>query len=108
MNGILGNSLVGLALIISTGYAVASLGPRSLRRRFLSSLSRVAARAPAFLGLKQFSERLAGASAGKAKGACGGCDDCGSAQDSRAAEIGAPEIGSAETRVPLTKVGRRN
>src|ERR1700722_4146741 len=50
MNGILDNSLVGLALLASAVYAIASLGPRSLRRRILGVLSRAAARAPAFLG----------------------------------------------------------
>jgi hypothetical protein len=98
MNSILDNSLVALALIVSAGYALSSLGPRSLRRRVLGSLSRAAARAPVFLGLRRISSRLGAAAAGKAPGACGGCDDCGSAQNSPA----------AETRVPVAKIGRRS
>jgi hypothetical protein len=100
MNSILDNSLVGLALVVSAGYAVSSLGPRSLRRRVLLGLSRVMARAPAFMGLRQTAQRLAAASAGKAQGACGGCDSC--ASEAPAATSPAPEV-----RVPVTKIGRR-
>ena len=100
MNSILDYSLVGLALLVSAGYAVSSLGPRSLRRRALSASSRVMARAPAFLGLRQIAQRLAAASAGKAQGACGGCDNCGS-------EAPAAAPPTAEVRVPVTKIGRR-
>ena len=46
MNGVIDNSLVGLALLVSAGYALSSLGPKSLRRRLLEALSRAAARAP--------------------------------------------------------------
>lgn len=101
MNGILDNSLVGLVLLVSAGYAMSSLGPRSLRRSVLAALSRTAARAPAFLGLRRTAQWLAVASADKAQGACGGCDGCGSepapAQKSPAAEI----------TVQVTKIGRR-
>jgi hypothetical protein len=100
MNSILDNSLVGLALLVSAGYAVSSLGPRSLRRRALSALSGALARAPAFLGLRRIAQRLAAASASKAQGACGGCDSCGS-------EAPAKTSPAAEVRVPVTKIGRR-
>jgi|SRR5580700_9069920 hypothetical protein len=100
MNSVLDNTLVGLALLVSAGYAVTSLGPRSLRRRLLASLSRITARAPASLRLRRVSERLAIASAGKAQGACGGCDDCGSEKTS----VPAPK---AEVSVPVAKIGRR-
>ena len=40
MNGILDDFLVGLVLTISAGYAVFSLGPRSLRSRTFAALSR--------------------------------------------------------------------
>jgi hypothetical protein len=101
MNGVIDNSLVGLALLVSAGYALLSLGPRSLRRRLLAALSRAAARAPAFLCLRRTAQRLAVASAGKAHGACGGCDDCGSEK--------APTKNSAaaEITVPMGKIGRR-
>jgi hypothetical protein len=100
VNSVLDNTLVGLALVVSAGYAVTSLGPRSLRRRVLASLSRMTARAPAFLRLSRMSQRLAIASAGKAQGACGGCDNCGSEKTPAAAP-------AAEVSVPVAKIGRR-
>jgi hypothetical protein len=105
MNGILDNSLVGLALLVSAGYAVASLGPHGLRRRLLAALSRLTTRAPAFLGLRGMAARLAIASAGKAHGACGGCDNCGSEQSPSPKSPTAAR--SSEIRVPLAKIGRR-
>jgi hypothetical protein len=63
MNSVIDNSLVGLALLVSAGYALLSLGPRSLRRRLLAVLSR----ATALLGLRRTAERLAVASGGKAR-----------------------------------------
>ena len=101
MNGILDNSLVGLALIVSAGYAATSLGPRSLRRRLLWALSRTAARAPAFLRLRRIAQRLDVASADKAAGACGGCDNCGTEQSP------AQKSPEAEVSVPVGKIGRR-
>jgi hypothetical protein len=100
MNNILDDTLVGLALIVSAGYAVSSLGPRSLRRRVLGALSRVAARAPAFLGLRRTARWFESASDGKADGACGGCDSCGSEQ-------AAQKPPASEVSVPVTKIGRR-
>ena len=97
MNSVIDNSLVGLALLGSAGYALLSLGPRSLRRRLLGALSR----ATAFLGLRRTAERLAVSSAGKTHGACGGCDSCGSEQAPKA------EGPSADVRVPVGKIGRR-
>ncbi len=76
MSGIVDNLLVGLLLLLSLGYAVASLGPRSFRKRMLQTLSRWLGHAPAFLGLKSAAQRLGAASATKPQGACCGCDDC--------------------------------
>jgi hypothetical protein len=101
MNALLDNSLVGLALIISAGYAVASLGPRSLRRRVLAVLARGAARAPQALRLGRVAQWLAVAADGKPPGACGGCNDCGS--ESTPAQKPPP----AEVNVPVSKIGRR-
>jgi hypothetical protein len=99
MNSVIDNSLVGLALLVSAGYALSSLGPRSLRRRLLAALSRATARAPALLGLRRAAQWLA-ALAGKAP-ACGGCDDCG-------AEKAPTKMSSAaEITVPVGKIGRR-
>jgi hypothetical protein len=110
MNGIVDNSLVGLALLVSLGYAVSSLGPKSLRRRLLAALSRATARAPALPGLRRLSGRLA-AAAGKAQGTCGGCDDCGTAQPSAPQSSAPPSSAenspAGEIRVPVGKIGRR-
>jgi hypothetical protein len=104
MNSLLDNSLVGLALLASAGYAVASLGPKSVRRRLLSAIARATARAPRFLGLRTMSQRLE-ASAGKAQKACGGCDSCGSDQSPAAkATQNSPAV---EVSVPVAKIGRR-
>jgi len=106
MNGILDGSLVCLALLLSVGYALLSLGPRSLRRRLLAALSGAAARAPAVLGLRAAAQRLSTAAAGKSQGACGGCDDCGtSAADTTKSP--AKDLPTAEVRVPVAKIGRR-
>jgi hypothetical protein len=82
MNSVLDGSLVGLAVLASAGYALSSLGPKSVRRRLLAVLSGAAAHAPAFLGLNR------------------SCDNCG---DEQAAQT-SPE---AEVRVPVAKIGRR-
>jgi hypothetical protein len=100
MNSVIDNSLVGLALLVSAGYALSSLGPRSLRRRLLAALSRATARAPAFLGLRRTTQWLA-ASAGKTHGACGGCDDCGTEK------APSKNPAAAEITVPVGKIGRR-
>jgi hypothetical protein len=105
MNSILDDSLVGLALLASAGYAVASLGPRTLRRRILGVLGGVAARAPAFLGLGRMAQRLAAASMAKAQGACGGCDSCG-AEPTAAQKSPTQNSSAAEVRVPVAKIGR--
>ena len=105
MNGVIDSSLVGLALLASGGYVLLSLGPRGLRRRLAQGLSQAASRAPAFLGLRRMAERLA-ASAGKAQGACGGCDDCGSGQ-AAAKKSAAKNSQAPEVKVPVGKIGRR-
>ena len=96
MNSILDRALVCLVLAVSAGYAVASLGPRGLRRRALEGASRLLARAPAFLRLQSAAARLAAAARGKGSGACGGCDDCGT-------DTAPPK----EIHVPVGKIGRR-
>ena len=104
MNSVLDNSLVGLALLASAGYAAMKLGPRSMRRSVLAASSRLLARAPSALGLRRLAGRLAAASAGKAQGACGGCDNCGSEPTAQSAAQNSP---TAEVRVPVAKIGRR-
>ena len=106
MNGILDGSLVCLALLLSVGYALLSLGPRSLRAKLLALLSRGAARVPVVFGLRGAAQRLSIAAAGKNQGACGGCDDCGTTT-AAAAESPAKNSSAAEVRVPIAKIGRR-
>lgn len=111
MNHMLDDFLVTLVLLISAGYALASLGPKSLRRRLLSALSRTTARVPTFLGLRGVSRRLAAASAAKASGACGGCDGCGDepagVQSSSAQKAPQRKSPSGEVKVPLAQIRRR-
>ncbi len=106
MNGVLDSSLVGLALLASAGYALLALGPRSLRRRLHAGLSRLTAMAPAIFGLRRVAQRLAAAAAGKAQGACGGCDDCGS-QKVSATKPTERQSPVGEISVPVNKISRR-
>jgi hypothetical protein len=80
MPGILDHGLVGLALLVSMGYAVIRLGPKSVRRHLSSALGRLAAFVPPAWGLGRAAERLAMGAAGKGGGGCSGCESCGSEQ----------------------------
>jgi hypothetical protein len=99
MNAVLDNFLVAAVLLISLGYALVKLGPRSLRRRILGALSMFFAAAPSFLGLGGVAQRLATAS-GKSQAACGGCDSCGT-------ETSSVTQSPSEINVPIGKIGRR-
>jgi len=99
MNAVLDNFLVAAVLLVSLGYALIKLGPRTLRQRILWHLSRVLAAAPSFLRLAGVAQRLAAAS-GKNQAACGGCDSCGTESSS------VPQSPS-EINVPIAKIGRR-
>jgi hypothetical protein len=101
MNTLLDGSLVGLALLASVGYAVASLGPRTWRNRLLAAMSRLLALAPSFLGLGRIALRLSAAATVTPQGSCGGCDNCSPQQDA------APQAGAGEVKVPLGNIGRR-
>jgi hypothetical protein len=98
MNSVLDNFLVAAVLLISLGYALVKLGPRSLRQWILQHLSLIFAASPAFLRLKGAAQRLSAAS-GKTQAACGGCGSCGSEPPS------VPP--SSEINVPIGKIGRR-
>jgi hypothetical protein len=98
MNTVLDNFLVAAVLLVSLGYALVKLGPRSLRKRILGQLSLILAAAPPFLKLAGVAQRLAAAS-GKNQAACGGCDTCGT-------ESSSPQSPS-EINVPIAKIGRR-
>jgi hypothetical protein len=101
MNTLLDGSLVGLALLASVGYAVSSLGPRTMRVRLLAAASRLAERAPSYLRLGRAARRLAAAAIVKPQGACGGCDNCG------AESAAAPHSAAAEIKVPVANITRR-
>ncbi len=101
MNSVLDDSLVGLVLLVSAGYAITSLGPRGLKSRVLAALIRCLARAPAFLGLRGVAQHLADTAAAQAKAACGGCGNCGSEPS------GAQKSPAAEVSVPVMKIRRR-
>jgi hypothetical protein len=102
MNAVLDDSLVGVLLLASVGYAVYKLGPRTLKRRILQTISGAMAAAPAFFRLRLAAQKLDAASAaGTAQGACGGCDNCGSESSSE------PQLSGGEIKVPVEKIGRR-
>jgi hypothetical protein len=93
--------LVGGALLASVLYALISLGPRTLKRGVAVRAAALIRSVPTMPGLRSLSRRLETAAAVKPTGACGGCDDCGSA---------APEsTGSAEpeVRIPVSTIGKR-
>ena len=101
MNAVLDNFLVGVLLLVSVGYAAYKLGPRSLKRRILETLSHATAAAPGFLRLGRVAQKLDAASSGSVQGACGGCDNCGTESSSE------PQPSSGEIKVPVEKIGRR-
>ncbi len=76
--------LVAAVLLGALLYAILALGPRAWRQRISAAL--------ASLGLSRI--------APKASGACGGCDTC-------AAPDAKESAGSAETRIALKDIGRR-
>ena len=98
MNAALDNLLVGAVILVSLGYALVKLGPRSLRQRIFRYLRGILEAAPSFLKLEGVAQRLAAAS-GKTQAACGGCDGCGAEEDS--------EPQPSEINVPVGKIGRR-
>jgi hypothetical protein len=101
MNSFLDDLLVGLVLLSSVGYAIYSLGPRTVRGRLLTGASSLLGGLPAFMGLRGIAQRLGRAAAVKAKGSCGGCDNCGSDQP-------AMTQGSAnEVRIPVAGIVKR-
>jgi hypothetical protein len=103
MHGLLDEFLVGGALLASVLYALISLGPRTLKRGVAVRAAALIRSVPTMPGLRSLLRRLEIAAAVKPTGACGGCDDCGSAPP-------APESsGSAEpeVRIPVSTIGKR-
>jgi hypothetical protein len=94
--------LVGGALLASTLYALISLGPRSLKRGLAVRAAALLRSVPTMPGLRSLSRRLESAAAVKPTGACGGCDDCGSAPAPESRGSAAPEV-----RIPVSTIGKR-
>jgi hypothetical protein len=108
MNHWLDQSLVGLLLAASAGYALLTLGPKTLRKSILAAMSKLAAGAPRVFGLAQWAQRLQAAAAAKPKGTCGGCEDCGTGTtSSNPTASGAPST-PREINIPPGKIGRRS
>jgi hypothetical protein len=105
MHGILDNLVVGLVLAASVMYAAFSLGPKTLRRRAMLGAALVLNKLPDALHLGAAALRLEAASAQKATGACGGCDNCGSAQPS--STVTSAGTGASEVRIPVSTIRRR-
>jgi hypothetical protein len=98
MSRLLDTALVTIVLAASMGYALYSLGPKTLRRWLRTTLADLAARAPAALHLGGIERRLREAAGA---GACGGCDSCApSAEDARGGA-------GKEIRVPAASIGKR-
>jgi hypothetical protein len=102
MHRLLDEFLVGGALLASIIYALFSLGPRTLKRGVAARAAALIPSLPKMPGLRSLSRRLETAAAVKPTGACGGCDDCGSAPATESS-------GSAETevRIPVSTIGKR-
>lgn len=98
---VLDGLLVAVALASSATYAALALGPKGLRRRMAEGIARAAASTPALFGLRGRVLRLSSNIGKKGQGACGGCDDCGTARGAESRSSG------AEARVPLAHIGRR-
>jgi hypothetical protein len=101
MNHWLDQVLVGMVLAVSAGYALMSLGPRSLRVRILTLLGRAVSGLPRWSSLTALAQKLDAAAAAKPKGACGGCDNCGTSTGSTT------QSGPTEIKIPVGKIGRR-
>jgi hypothetical protein len=102
MNHWLDQSLVGLLLAASAGYALMTLGPKTLRKKILAGMSRLAT------GLSRWAQRLQTAAAAKPKGACGGCEDCGAGAGAGAGTASGAQSTPSEINIPVGKIGRRS
>jgi hypothetical protein len=99
MSRMLDAALVTIVLAASVGYALYSLGPKTLRRWLRTMLADLAARAPAALHLEGIERRLRDAAGGV--GACGGCGSCAASAEEARGGAG------REIRVPAASIGKR-
>ena len=102
MHSLLDEFLVGGALLASIIYALFSLGPRTLKRGAAMRAAVLIRSLPKMPGLRSLARRLEAAAAVKPTGACGGCDDCGSAPASESGGSAQPEV-----RIPVSTIGKR-
>jgi hypothetical protein len=102
MQGFFDDFLVGFVLLASVGYAAFSLGPGTLRRRMLVGASALLRHVPTPSSLREMALRLETAAI-KAKGLCGGCDNCGSEQQ----QPPSVQISRSEVRIAVAKIGKR-
>ncbi len=103
MSGLLGDMLVGLAVLASALYAVAALGPKSWRARAYAALAAGILRLPAGLGVRALALRWAARlrAASTKAGGCGGCGDCSSGPATT-------PPAAAEVRVPIASISKRH
>jgi uncharacterized protein DUF6587 len=94
--------LVGGALLASILYALIALGPRTLKRGLAARAAALIRSLPTMPGFRSLSRRLETAAAVKPTGACGGCEDCGSAPASESSGSAEPEV-----RIPVSTIGKR-
>jgi hypothetical protein len=102
MHDLLDEFLVGGALLASILYALISLGPRTLKRGLAVRAAALLRSVATIPGLRSLSRRLEIAAAAKPTGACGGCDDCGSASAPDSSGSAEPEV-----RIPVSAIGKR-
>ena len=95
---VLDNVLVTIVLLASVAYAFATLSPQTMRRRAFGWLAGMLARAPKALKLAWVAQQLAQVADDEAKGACGGCERCGTEPS--------PQNSSAEIRIPIASISR--
>ena len=103
MHGLLDESLVGVVLLASVLYAFISLGPRNLKRGVLIRTAATLRALSLIPGLRSLSRRLEAAAVIKPAGACGGCDDCGSATPTS----GSTGTADPEVRIPVSQIRKR-
>lgn len=103
MSVVVGDVLVGLAVLASALYAAATLGPKPWRARAFAALAAAVLRLPARLGARALAQQIADrlTAASNKAGGCGGCGDCGSAATAQTP----PQ--AREMRFPVEKIGRR-
>ena len=100
MNAFLDDALVALVLATGFGYAVYSLGPRSLRKRMTLGAAALLQRLPRIVGLR-------GAARRPGRGLPPNRRAPAAAATVAGTEKSAAPAANGEVRIPLSKIGRR-